>query len=432
VPFDELLSSMKMLFGPQAQQKKLAFNVSVAPDAPASLVTDRQRLEQILKNLLSNAIKFTERAGGLHVDTDEAGNVRPVQDTGIGIADDQQSLRRLPPGRRHHQPPLRRHRPGPVDFARPGALLGGSIASSTPGQGSTFTLDCRQPCRNAPRRPMSSAAGARRPRALPPAVPAAPPAPAVKPVPLPTFQMTATARRRARAAAFHAGGRGRAVVCRHPVRPGARDAVPLPGGARRRRRPALAAEYRPTRSCWTCACPTVRACGAAALKENPQTRHIPCTSSPAMTDAGSHALGAIGYATKRHARAAEGSVPPLEAKLTQKIKRILLVEDDDRQRESVVHLISDDDVEITAVALGEQALELLKTHIRLHDHRPQAARHAGQRIARTHGTRGTVLLPAGDRLHGPQPEPRGRGGPDKYSRSIIIKARARRSACSTK
>eukprot|EP01133_Synstelium_polycarpum_P019295 gene19295-23106_t len=54
VPFDELLSSMKMLFGPQAQQKKLAFHISVAPHAPASLVSDRQRLEQILKNLLSN------------------------------------------------------------------------------------------------------------------------------------------------------------------------------------------------------------------------------------------------------------------------------------------------------------------------------------------------------------------------------------------
>ena len=45
------------------------------------------------------------------------------------------------------------------------------------------------------------------------------------------------------------------------------------------------------------------------------------------------------------------------------MKRILLVEDDERQRESVVHLISDDDVEITAVALGEEALALLKTQI---------------------------------------------------------------------
>ena len=44
VPFDELLSSMKMLFGAQAQQKKLTLTVSVAPEAPPSLVSDRQRL----------------------------------------------------------------------------------------------------------------------------------------------------------------------------------------------------------------------------------------------------------------------------------------------------------------------------------------------------------------------------------------------------
>jgi CheY-like chemotaxis protein len=50
----------------------------------------------------------------------------------------------------------------------------------------------------------------------------------------------------------------------------------------------------------------------------------------------------------------------LEQKFTQKIKRILLVEDDARQRDSVVQLISDEDIEIEAVASGEEALALLE------------------------------------------------------------------------
>jgi len=50
----------------------------------------------------------------------------------------------------------------------------------------------------------------------------------------------------------------------------------------------------------------------------------------------------------------------LEARLTQKVKRVLLVEDDARQRESVVHLIEDTDVEIVAVESGEEAIALLR------------------------------------------------------------------------
>jgi YesN/AraC family two-component response regulator len=90
-------------------------------------------------------------------------------------------------------------------------------------------------------------------------------------------------------------------------------------------------------------------------------------------------MGAIGYAVKPTTREQLKEVfRRLEAKLTQKIKRVLLVEDDDRQRDSMVQLIGDDDVEITAVARRRWRCA---PHLRLHDHRPQAARHAGQRAA---------------------------------------------------
>ncbi len=49
----------------------------------------------------------------------------------------------------------------------------------------------------------------------------------------------------------------------------------------------------------------------------------------------------------------------LEEKSSQKIKRVLLVEDDARQHQSIVELISDTDVEITPVEFGQDALDLL-------------------------------------------------------------------------
>ncbi len=50
-------------FRPIAEEKGLTFEVEVAPDAPKRIVTDDQRLQQVLKNLVSNAFKFTEEGG---------------------------------------------------------------------------------------------------------------------------------------------------------------------------------------------------------------------------------------------------------------------------------------------------------------------------------------------------------------------------------
>jgi two-component system, cell cycle sensor histidine kinase DivJ len=67
--------------------------VALRCDAPASLpdiVADKRAVKQILINLISNAIKFTERDGTVNIAARVAGAdiLLSVEDTGIGIADD--------------------------------------------------------------------------------------------------------------------------------------------------------------------------------------------------------------------------------------------------------------------------------------------------------------------------------------------------------
>ena len=61
VPLGDLRERIERAFRPVAEQKGLEFEVAVSgANVPPTIITDRQRLEQILRNLLSNAFKFTD------------------------------------------------------------------------------------------------------------------------------------------------------------------------------------------------------------------------------------------------------------------------------------------------------------------------------------------------------------------------------------
>ncbi|GHH36543.1 HAMP domain-containing protein [Streptomyces candidus] len=151
-----LLDYIEATFRPMTAQKGLDFRISVAPSAPAELVTDDSRLRQVLRNLLSNAVKFTE-SGAVELRIDPAiGNdlppsVRPhgpavafrVMDTGIGIAEPQ--LEAIFGAFQQADGTTSRKYGGTglgLSISREMAhLLGGAIqVTSAPGEGSTFTL----------------------------------------------------------------------------------------------------------------------------------------------------------------------------------------------------------------------------------------------------------------------------------------------------
>jgi CheY-like chemotaxis protein len=97
------------------------------------------------------------------------------------------------------------------------------------------------------------------------------------------------------------------------------------------------------------------------LKHRTGTRHIPVhvVSVSDYTQAALE-MGALGYGVKPVPREElVEALQRLEAKFTQKLRRVLVVEDDARQRESTCLLLAGDDVQIVAVGTAAEALEEL-------------------------------------------------------------------------
>lgn len=95
IPFDveACVWDVVNLLTPRALEKSINLLVQVAPDLPASVISDPARLRQILLNLVGNAVKFTE-SGTVSVHVQLAASIGRsellvvVRDTGIGIPRD--------------------------------------------------------------------------------------------------------------------------------------------------------------------------------------------------------------------------------------------------------------------------------------------------------------------------------------------------------
>jgi len=363
-----LVDSLKGTFEPLAGQKNLALTIRIESGTPATLKTDRQRVEQILKNLLSNAIKFTDAGEvSLRVSLQPQGIIAfSVRDSGIGIRPDQQQL--IFDAFRQADGTTSRRYGGTglgLSISRDlTTLLGGSLSvESSEGGGSTFTL--LLPCEwsPAPAPQLDTKPARRAPGRL--RNPAPVMAPAALPVPVP-------------AAAF-ADDRGlppgdrlvlvieddvifaqilydlaREMNYHCLVAHGAEDGF------------ALAMQFLPHAILLDMGLPDRPGLSVLQrLKENSKTRHIP-VHVVSGDDLSEEALqmGAIGYALKPTTREQLKDVfQKLGDKLAQKIKRVLLVEGDALQRASVVQLIGDGDIEITAVETGGEALGLLTSTV---------------------------------------------------------------------
>ena len=380
----EMTDQLERSFHQLAQDKNLEFLIERAEDLAPTIRTDDKRLQQILMNLLSNAFKFTEkgkvvlriapapkdeayRLDSLNRATDVV--AFSVSDTGIGIPTEKQRI--IFEAFQQADGTTSRKYGGTglgLSISREIArLLGGEIrVISTPGEGSTFTFYL-------PRNYVP--AGATSAPARQSWISDAKEVEAAW-TPVESFDSEALALLSSESAAIlddrneiESGDRvvliveddiGFASILLDLAREkGFKGLVATSGAmalvlAQKYNPAAITLDIRlPDRDGWTV---------LDRLKHDAQTSHIP-VHIITVEEQRQRALqqGAFNHVQKPVTHEDLGKAfDDIRDFSERRIRKLLVVEDDDVQRMSVVELIGNGDVKTTAVATAQEALDLLK------------------------------------------------------------------------
>ena len=360
VPIERIVGDLTRVFEPMAKERGLSFATRVEGDCPEYVETDRQRFEQILKNLLSNAFKFTE-AGSVEllVSRSQEGLLAfSVRDTGIGISPEQQ--RDVFEAFRQADGTISRKYGGTglgLSISRELArLLRGAIQlRSEMGKGSTFTLIVPERYHAATGVPMLEPQDFGRA------------APAVAPAPPP--QVTKSHFVRDDREKLARGVRTLLVVeddesfaqilydMAHElgfqclIASTAEDAL------------TTARQFTPNAVLLDVGLPDNSGLSVLdRLKRDSRTRHIPVhVVSASDYSATALSMGAVGYMLKPVKRDdLKGALKQIEARIEGGMRHVLIVEDDEVQRESLIKLLGSSVVDAVAVGTASACLEKLK------------------------------------------------------------------------
>ena len=364
ISFHSLRDATERNFQHIADSKNLPFHVEFAQNLPRAITTDPKRLQQILKNLLSNAFKFTGQGQvSIKVQPAQAGWTpgHPVlnratqvigfaiSDTGIGIAAEKQKL--IFEAFQQADAGTSRKYGGTglgLSISRElAALLGGEIRlQSVAGQGSTFTLYLPlfyiEPSHDKAHTPSS-----------------------VTPIMLPAAREEVILDDRD---LVQPGDRSLLIVEDDPHyarvllglarEKGFKGIVATRGNAAL----TLARQYQPTAITLDVFLPDMLGWTVLNnLKLSPTTRHIP-VQIISVDEERSHALarGAFAYTVKpTTTQGLDECFDRIKKFVEPHVKRLLIVEDNDIERDGIVELLRHDDIEIETAACGAEALNKL-------------------------------------------------------------------------
>ncbi|MGE3315700.1 MAG: HAMP domain-containing protein, partial [Planctomycetaceae bacterium] len=371
IPFRSLRDIIDRNFRHIAENKNLPFHVEFASGLPRTFTSDTKRLQQILKNLVSNAIKFTSQGHvKVEVKLAESGwsSDHPVlnqsqqviafsvEDTGIGVAPEKQRLifeafQQADAGtsRKYGGTGL-----GLAISRELAVLLGGEIRlTSAQGQGSTFCLYLPLHYIGPASAALATTDGNSSPRDSVP----------LRVLPAVREEYIADDRDH-----IVEGDDVMLIVEDDPhyarillglVRDHGFKGIVATNGATGL---ALARQFLPTAISLDIFLPDMLGWTVLHnLKLDPQTRHIPVqvvTQEEERQQGLSH--GAFSYVIKSPTTEnLESAFGRLREFITRPAKRLLVVEDNDVERMSIVELLKHDDIEMTAVGTGKAALAAL-------------------------------------------------------------------------
>jgi CheY-like chemotaxis protein/CHASE3 domain sensor protein len=357
----KMVDEQGRLFQPLAEKRGIKFSAAVLPGTPETIETDPQRLGQILKNLCSNALKFTEVGEvSLQVSATADAIHFTVTDSGVGIPENQH--KNIFEAFQQADGSIHRKFGGTglgLSISRDLAQrLGGQITlQSIAGKGSVFTLTLPHVLPTSlATQPGLDETGI---RAVPSSAPAAP-------------RQRRTAEAQIEDDRTQLVPNARVILI---IEDDVAFAAILRDLAHELKFQCIvthtagegllaATEFKPSAILLDINLPDHSGLGVLEqLKRNPETRHIPVHIASIADHAhGALELGAVGYAQKPVTREQLiEALGRLENKLAQSVRRVLVVEDDERQRESIRELLAMGDLQITAVESAGKALEALRT-----------------------------------------------------------------------
>jgi len=376
VMMGDLKSFVKQNFAAQAAKRGLSLRISFEEPLPDSIVTDSHRLKQILRNLLSNAFKFTSE-GFIEFNVSSAGkDILPrylpdeldyiaiaVKDSGIGIPAEKLDL--VFEAFQQVDGTTSRKYGGTglgLSISRELAkLMGGAIIlESREGQGSTFTLYLPVQGDSSLISGALEAAASAETDALDELISS-------------NSQLQSSSAASADRQTVIEDDREQLAASDKVlliIEDDASFAKILLGMARSRGFKALVAlqgdtglqmakTYLPDAIILDIQLPVMDGWSIMReLKGASQTRHIPVHVISVEDEVKQGLMmGAMAYLRKPASREAlDRAFSSIEARTESTLKHLLIVEDDEIQRRSITELIGHDDVEITAVSTGGEAL----------------------------------------------------------------------------
>ena len=370
--FASMLDAVGRPFRHEAENRRLTFEVQTDPHLARSVVTDSKRLQQVLKNLLSNAFKFTE-VGGVRLSVSPAKNgwsedhpilgkvasvvAFEVSDTGIGIPHEKQRIifeafQQADAGtsRKYGGTGL-----GLAISRELASLLGGEIQlHSAPGRGSTFTLYLPQTYVG----PSTASAAAVVEGKSPSSVSSVQLSVAEHPVEKILDDRENLQPDDAILLIVEDDPHYARVLCDLSRDKGFKVLVASRGAEAL----ALAQEYHPTAVSLDVFLPDMLGWTVLNhLKQDPETRHIP-VQMLTMDEDRHHGLarGAFAFVTKpTTTEGLETALARIKEYSVPRRKRLLVVEDNPAEQLSIRELLGCDDIDVTVVATGAEAIQMV-------------------------------------------------------------------------